>query len=89
MRSLDSVQASGYANGDWKSPWSVRFDDGATCFKLNGWGWVKTLVTYVMLMQSTRVSPANAEWRVFGTFYNDDRSILKTDNPSLQQAKSG
>jgi hypothetical protein len=47
-----------------------------------GWGWVKTPVTYVALTRQTGVGKSHAEWRVFGIYYNDDRSLVKTDNRS-------
>ena len=78
MRSLDGVQV-GYANGDWNFT-AVSAIPTRGVFQVDGWGWVKTPVTYVALSKHASFGSANAEWRVFGIFYNDDRSILKTDN---------
>jgi Alginate export len=80
MRSLDGVQL-GYANGDWNLT-AVSAIPTRGVFQVDGWGWVKTPVTYVGLSKHASFGSANAEWRVFGIFYNDDRSILKTDNRS-------
>jgi hypothetical protein len=49
-------------------------------FQVDGWGWVKTPVTYVALTRQTDFGKSHAEWRVFGIYYNDDRPVVKTDN---------
>src|SRR5580693_4685451 len=49
-------------------------------FQVDGWGWVKTPVTYVALTRQTEIGSAHTEWRIFGIYYNDDRPIVKTDN---------
>ncbi|HEY6388319.1 MAG TPA: hypothetical protein VIX91_21775 [Candidatus Acidoferrum sp.] len=49
-------------------------------FQVDGWGWVKTPVTYVALTHQADIGSAHAEWRIFGIYYNDDRPLLKTDN---------
>ena len=78
MRSLDGVQYT-YANGPWNFT-AVSAIPTRGVFQVDGWGWVKTPVTYVALNRQADFGSAKAEWRVFGIFYNDDRSILKTDN---------
>jgi hypothetical protein len=80
MRSLDGVQY-GYTNGDWNFT-AVSAIPTRGVFQVDGWGWVKTPVTYAALSKHATFGSANAEWRIFGIFYNDDRSILKTDNRS-------
>jgi hypothetical protein len=80
MRSLDGVQY-GYTNGPWNFTAVSAIPDRGV-FQVDGWGWVKTPVTYVALNKQANFGSAHAEWRVFGIFYNDDRSILKTDNRS-------
>lgn len=80
MRSLDGVQY-GYTNGGWNFAMVSAIPDRGV-FQVDGWGWVKTPVTYVALTRQANFGAAHAEWRVFGIFYNDDRSILKTDNRS-------
>ena len=78
MRSLDGVQY-GYTNGPWNFT-AVSAIPTRGVFQVDGWGWVKTPVTYVALNRQADLGSAHAEWRLFGIFYNDDRSILKTDN---------
>jgi hypothetical protein len=51
-------------------------------FQVDGWGWVKTPVTYVALTRQKSSGHLNAEWRIFGIYYNDDRHVAKTDNRS-------
>jgi hypothetical protein len=80
MRSLDGVQY-GYTNGPWNFAAVSAIPDRGV-FQMDGWGWVKTPVTYVALTRQANFGSAHAEWRVFGIFYNDDRSVLKTDNRS-------
>jgi len=68
-------------NGDWNFT-AVSAIPTRGVYQVDGWGWVKTPVTYAALSKHASFGSANAEWRVFGIFYNDDRSILKTDNRS-------
>src|ERR1039458_4746438 len=57
-------------------------------FQTDGWGWVKTPVTYAALTKQATLGSSKAEWRVFGIFYNDDRGVLKTDDrPAAVRAK--
>ncbi len=51
-------------------------------FQVDGWGWVKTPVTYVSVTHETGKGEdqPHAEWRLFGIYYNDDRGVVKTDN---------
>jgi Alginate export len=51
-------------------------------FQTDGWGWVKTPFAYASLTHDLSYGHSNAEWRVFGIYYNDDRPIVKTDNRS-------
>ncbi len=78
QRSFDGAQYN-YTNGDWNAlQRSVPCPIGA--FQVDGWGWVKTPVTYVAVTKQAHFGPSNAEWRVFGLYYNDDRPVVKTDN---------
>jgi hypothetical protein len=78
MRSLDGLQYA-YSNGPWTlTALSVIPTRGV--FQVDGWGWVKTPVTYVALTRQANLGKAKAEWRVFGIYYNDDRPLVKTDN---------
>jgi hypothetical protein len=43
-------------------------------------GWVKTPITYVALTREEEHGSTNAEWRMFGIYYNDERGVEKTDN---------
>jgi hypothetical protein len=80
QRSFDGAQYN-YANGPWNfTAFSAIPDRGV--FQVDGWGWVKTPVTYAALTRQTAFGSSKAEWRVFGIYYNDDRGVLKTDNRS-------
>jgi hypothetical protein len=80
MRSFDGAQF-GYANGPWNFT-AVSAIPTRGVFQVDGWGWVKTPVTYVALTREVELGKSRAEWRVFGIYYNDDRSVVKTDNRS-------
>jgi hypothetical protein len=78
MRSLDGAQL-GYENGPWTFT-AISAIPTRGVFQVDGWGWVKTPVTYVALTHQTEFGDAHAEWRIFGIYYNDDRPLVKTDN---------
>jgi alginate export protein len=78
MRSLDGLQFL-YANGPWTFT-AVSAIPTRGVFQVDGWGWVKTPVTYVALTRQVEFGKSHAEWRAFGIYYNDDRSVVKTDN---------
>ena len=78
MRSLDGGQFL-YSNGPWTFT-ALSAIPTRGVFQVDGWGWVDTPVTYVALTRQTEIGSSHAEWRVFGIYYNDDRSIVKTDN---------
>lgn len=72
------------AHYDW---WSNGWDFTAVgaiptrgVFQTDGWGWVKTPFAYAALTRDIGYGHSNAEWRVFGMYYNDDRPVVKTDN---------
>jgi hypothetical protein len=80
QRSFDGAQYT-YSNGPWNvTAFSAVPDRGV--FQVDGWGWVKTPVTYVALTKQAAFGSSKAEWRVFGIYYNDDRGVIKTDNRS-------
>jgi hypothetical protein len=80
QRSFDGAQYN-YSSGGWNlTAFSAVPDRGV--FQVNGWGWVTTPVTYVALTRQAAFGASQAEWRVFGIYYNDDRGVLKTDNRS-------
>ena len=78
MRSLDGLQFL-YGNGPWTFT-AVSAIPTRGVFQVDGWGWVKTPVTYVALTRQTDIGKSHAEWRVVGIYYNDDRPVVKTDN---------
>src|ERR1022692_2664487 len=86
QRSFDGAQYN-YSNGAWNfTAFSAVPDRGV--FQTDGWGWVKTPVTYAALTKQATLGSSKAEWRVFGIFYNDDRGVLKTDDrPAAVRAK--
>jgi len=78
MRSFDGVHYA-YSNGPWNFT-AVSAIPTRGVFQVDGWGWVKTPITYVALTKQANWGTSHAEWRIFGLFYNDDRGVLKTDN---------
>jgi hypothetical protein len=80
MRSFDGLQFL-YGNGPWTFT-AVSAIPTRGVFQVDGWGWVKTPVTYVALTRQAELKKTHAEWRVFGIYYNDDRPVVKTDNRS-------
>jgi len=80
QRSFDGAQYT-YSNGSWNFTAFSAVPD-RDVFQVDGWGWVKTPVTYAALTKQVGFGSSNAEWRVFGIYYSDDRGVLKTDNRS-------
>jgi hypothetical protein len=78
MRSLDGAQYA-YVNGPWTFTGLSTIPTRGV-FQVDGWGWVKTPVTYAALTKQQEWGATHAEWRFFGIYYNDDRPIVKTDN---------
>jgi hypothetical protein len=78
MRSLDGMQYL-WANGSWTFT-ALSAVPTRGVFQVDGWGWVKTPISYVALTRQADLGKAKAEWRVFGLYYNDDRPLVKTDN---------
>jgi hypothetical protein len=80
QRNFDGAQYN-YSSGGWNvTAFSAVPDRGV--FQVDGWGWVTTPVTYVALTKQASFGASQAEWRVFGIYYDDDRGVLKTDNRS-------
>lgn len=80
QRSVDGAQYT-YSNGPWNVT-AVSFIPDRGVFQVDGWGWVKTPVTYAAVTRQASFGQSKAEWRIFGIYYNDDRGVLKTDNRS-------
>ena len=78
MRSTDGLHYA-YAAGPWNFT-AVSAIPTRGVFQVDGWGWVKTPVTYVSVTREMDRGKSQAEWRVFGIYYNDSRGIVKTDN---------
>jgi Alginate export len=78
MRSFDGIQY-GYSAGSWNFA-AVSAIPTRGVFQVDGWGWVKTPITYVSLTKEQENGPTRSEWRIFGIYYNDDRGVVKTDN---------
>lgn len=78
MRSMDGLHYV-YSNGPWNLTAVSAIPDRGV-FQVDGWGWVKTPISYVALTRQVDFGSSHAEWRVFGLFYNDDRRVLKTDS---------
>jgi hypothetical protein len=80
MRSFDGLHYA-YSSGSWNFT-AVSAIQTRGVFQVDGWGWVKTPVTYAAVTHEINHGEdrPNAEWRVFGIYYNDDRGVVKTDN---------
>jgi len=78
LRSFDGMQFA-YSNGPWTFT-ALGAVPTRGVFQVDGWGWVKTPVTYVALTRQAEFGNSVAEWRVFGIYYGDDRPVVKTDN---------
>src|SRR5215813_604715 len=78
MRSLDGVQYT-YASGPWNFT-AVSAIPTRGVFQVDGWGWVKTPVTYISLTHQTSFGASHADWRIFGIYYDDVRGVIKSDN---------
>ncbi len=78
MRSFDGIHYS-YTKGSWNVT-AVSAIPTRGVFQVDGWGWVKTPITYVSLSRQAEHGAKHAEWRIFGIYYNDDRGVVKTDN---------
>ncbi len=80
-RSFDGVNAA-YSSGPWNVI-AVGAIPTRGVFQVDGWGWVKTPFAYVSATRQVRYARAgSAEWRLLGTYYEDPRGVLKTDNRS-------
>jgi len=80
MRSFDGLHYV-YSTGPWNFT-AMSSIPTRGVFQVDGWGWVKTPVTYVSMTHEINhgENQNHAEWRIFGIYYNDSRSIVKTDN---------
>jgi len=80
MRSFDGLHYS-LSSGSWNFT-AVSAIPTRGVFQADGWGWVKTPVTYVSVTHEIEhgEDQPHAEWRLFGIYYNDDRGVVKTDN---------
>jgi hypothetical protein len=78
MRSMDGLHYA-YSNGPWNLTAVSAIPDRGV-FQVDGWGWVKTPITYVAVTRQADLGASHAEWRLFGLFYNDDRGVVKTDS---------
>ena len=53
-------------------------------FQADGWGQVKTPLTYAAFTRPVQHGRYQAEWRAFGMYYTDLRDVVKTDNRALR-----
>jgi len=82
QRSFDGANLS-FSNGPWNIT-AVGAIPTRGVFQVDGWGWVKTPFAYLAATRQVSYSARNsAEWRLFGIYYDDPRSVLKTDNRSV------
>jgi hypothetical protein len=80
MRSFDGGQFT-YTSGPWTLT-ALGALPTRGVFQVDGWGWVKTPVTYAALTRQVEFGNSHAEWRAFGVYYNDQRNLVATDNRS-------
>jgi hypothetical protein len=80
MRSFDGLHYV-YSNGPWNFT-AVSAIPTRGVFQVDGWGWVKTPLTYVSVTREIEhgENRNRAEWRIFGIYYSDDRGVEKVDN---------
>ena len=80
MRSFDGIHYR-YSGGAWNFT-AMGAIPTRGVFQVDGWGWVKTPVTYVSMTHEINhgENQNHAECRIFGIYYNDSRGIVKTDN---------
>lgn len=78
MRSFDGIHY-GYSGGAWNFT-AMSAIPTRGVFQVDGWGWVKTPVTYVALTHESDRGHTQSEWRIFGIYYNDSRGVEKVDN---------
>lgn len=78
MRSFDGFHYA-YASGAWNFA-AVSAIPTRGVFQVDGWGWVKTPISYAALTHEAEYGANHTEWRIFGIYYNDDRGVEKTDN---------
>ena len=80
MRSFDGLHYV-YSSGPWNFT-AMSAIPTRGVFQVDGWGWVKTPVTYVSMTHEIGhgEDQNHAEWRIFGIYYNDTRTLVKTDN---------
>src|SRR5262249_14237670 len=78
MRSLDGLHFV-YSKGDWDFT-AVSAIPTRGVFQVDGWGWVKTPITYISLTHQTSFGATHADWRIFGIYYDDVRGVIKSDN---------
>lgn len=77
-RSFDGLHYD-YSAGPWNFT-AVSAIPSRGVYQMDGWGWVKTPIVYTALTRLVSFGSSNAEWRIFGLYYNDDRGVIKTDN---------
>jgi len=63
LRSFDGMQFA-YSNGPWTFT-ALGAVPTRGVFQVDGWGWVKTPVTYVALTRQAEFGSSVAEWRLF------------------------
>jgi hypothetical protein len=50
--------------------------------QVDGWGWIDVAFGYASATHEIQTKSTNAEWRVFGIYYDDWRPVTKADNRS-------
>ncbi len=49
-------------------------------FQVDGWGLMKTAFAYASVTRQLPGAKTSAEWRLFGIYYDDWRTVLKVDS---------
>src|SRR5260370_28889699 len=89
LRSFDGIQFA-YSNGPWTFT-ALGAIPTRGVFQVDGWGWVKTPVTYVALTRQAEFGSSASEVPVFGIYSNYSRPVPNpyTRHPAFQPPLPG
>ena len=79
-RSFDGAQVI-HKQGQWTTN-AMAMVPTRGVFQTDGWGWNRTVLSYVSATRATGRERSLGEVRLFGIYYHDFRHVLKTDNRS-------
>jgi hypothetical protein len=85
-RSFDGLQYTWNSRNSNLTVAGVRPTRGA--FQVDGWGELDVALGYAAFTREKKTARSSADWRVFGSYYQDWRNVVKTDN-RLASVRSG